>query len=280
MKHIKLFESFEVYRLKQEIGDILAELSDDGIRVDTRGPMDAARSISVCIFDEEGSFTHPIAFTYSKIRHDIEHLISFLKTNGYIIDTMYNKVSLSQNSHRISYKDLQDDTPIGRLEMYFRSREEMKHYKLFESIDKESIVPDIRDIFAYLSDSGDIKFKSNDEEFVSSMGNDVIWFDVLNAHWKGYKVVEYDNKVEELVECFETLTSYLSSKNLVYTIIYRGHDRRGYYLYDKDQNKFVSNNNDLSILYDQLIDDANWYNLTIIVGESAKDAIEPITRKK
>lgn len=121
MKYLKTYETFGVWSEDLiELEDILRDLEDDGVRVD----VNHFDGINVYITNSKeqqasnSSFTTPIPYEYSKIKHNIEHLVSYLDGKGYEIDSIYNIIDLHPS--KFHYDELTDSTRFGRLEFRFK----------------------------------------------------------------------------------------------------------------------------------------------------------------
>jgi len=108
--------------INSTIEDILRDLEDDDIRVDINNWdgievfLTNTKEHSIVYNAAMKLFKAPNTFTYETIRPNIEHLVSFLKENGWRIDSIYNIVDLKPSN--MKYEDL-DGKEIGRLELRF-----------------------------------------------------------------------------------------------------------------------------------------------------------------
>jgi hypothetical protein len=121
IKSYKLFESLDY--INSTIEDILRDLEDSDIQVEIYNwdgievfLTNRKEHTHTMLFGTFGRFTAPDSFPYETIKPNIEHLVSFLKENGWIIDSIYNVVDLKPSN--IEYKDL-NGKEIGRLELRF-----------------------------------------------------------------------------------------------------------------------------------------------------------------
>lgn len=119
MKYLKTYETFGVWSDDLiELEHILRDLEDDGIRVDVNHFDGINVYLTNSSEHEHGSFTAPDTFLFSQIKHNIEHLVSYLDEEGYEIDSIYNIVDLKPS--KVEYEQLTDNTEVGRLEFRFK----------------------------------------------------------------------------------------------------------------------------------------------------------------
>lgn len=120
MKYLRKFnESNDIGEINSTIEDILRDLEDNNIRIDINN----WDGIEIFLTNKKehklGNLTAPDTFPYETIKPNIEHLVSFLKENGWRIGSIYNIIDLKPTRLRPSGYENLNGEEIGRLELRF-----------------------------------------------------------------------------------------------------------------------------------------------------------------